>query len=291
MVRRRSRRRAAVAAALLLAAVPARAESDLALPFPDPLGTFRGVIHDRDGVPIGVNVVENVLRESGRVYLRSEASVDGEPGNSLEAELEPIPGNERRLRPVWQRTRMPASGGGGLIDFHVDHRARRATLQARRRARAGDRSRRRRAHRERGDESRPEAARSRRRRGGELPDAALRGLEDHRRRGGARPRQPRRGARGDAPRTSTSAAAHSPACSSASCPTSASGCGQRRPTSGSPTGSRCIATARRSRSSARGSTRRPIWRRAESPPERPRRGRALTRCARSARRRPPASRR
>ena len=77
MVRRRSRRRAAVAAALLLAALPARAESDLALPFPDPFGTFRGVIHDPDGRAIGVNVVENVLRESGRVYLRSEAGVDG----------------------------------------------------------------------------------------------------------------------------------------------------------------------------------------------------------------------
>jgi hypothetical protein len=70
-----------------------------------------------------------VLRESGRVYLRSEASVEGEPGNSLEAELEPIPSSERRLRPVWQRTRMPASGGGGLIDLYLDHRAKRATCK------------------------------------------------------------------------------------------------------------------------------------------------------------------
>jgi len=119
--------RSALACALLLAAGSARAESDLALPIPDPLGTFRGVIHDHDGAAIGVNVVQNLLREDGRVYLRSEASVAAEPGNLLEAELEPIPGSDRLLRPVWQRTRMPARGGGELIDLFVDHRSHRAT--------------------------------------------------------------------------------------------------------------------------------------------------------------------
>jgi len=125
-MRRRGRRRTLPAAWLLLAA-SARAESDLALPYPDPLGTFRGVIHDAGGRAIGENVVQNLLRESGRVYLRSEASVEGEPGNLLEAELEPIPGRDQMLRPVWQRTRMLATDGAEFLDLHVDHGAQRAT--------------------------------------------------------------------------------------------------------------------------------------------------------------------
>lgn len=126
---------AATAAALLAAAAllgfsaPARAESDLAVPFPDPLGTFRGVVLDRDGRAIGENVVQNLLRESGRVYLRSEASIEGAPGNLLEAELEPIPGSAGLLRPVWQRTLMPTRAGEELMEFYVDHRERRARCE------------------------------------------------------------------------------------------------------------------------------------------------------------------
>ena len=126
---RRVVRKIALAAALLLTAAPARGESALALAFPDPLGTFRGVVHDRDGRAIGVNVVQNLLRESGRVYLRSETSIAGAPGNFFEAELEPIPGSEQRLRPVWQRTRMPTRAGDELMDLYVDHRTRRARCE------------------------------------------------------------------------------------------------------------------------------------------------------------------
>lgn len=125
----RSKARSALAAALLVLAAPAWAESNLALPFPDPLGTFRGVIHDRDGRPIGVNVVRNELRDNGRVYLRSEATIAGTPGNLLEAELEPIPGDEQHLRPVWQRTRMPTRAGNALMGLYIDHGERRARCE------------------------------------------------------------------------------------------------------------------------------------------------------------------
>jgi hypothetical protein len=111
-------------AAALLCAGPARAQSRLAVPLPEPLGTFRGVVHARDGRPIGENVVQSLLREDGRVLLRSEARIDGAPGNLLEAELEPIPGNARLLRPLWQRTRMPTRAGGAPTELFVDHRAR-----------------------------------------------------------------------------------------------------------------------------------------------------------------------
>jgi hypothetical protein len=124
-----SRLRAALALALLSLASPARGESELALRFPDPLGTFRGVIHDRDGHPIGVNEVQNVLRDSGHFYLRSEARIEGTPGNLLEAELEPITGSAQLLRPLWQRTRMPMRAGDGLMELTVDHRARRARCE------------------------------------------------------------------------------------------------------------------------------------------------------------------
>ena len=42
----------ALAAALLLGALPGHAESALSLRFPDPVGTFRGIVHDREGRPI-----------------------------------------------------------------------------------------------------------------------------------------------------------------------------------------------------------------------------------------------
>jgi hypothetical protein len=119
----------ALAAGLLLVAPLAHAESGLALLFPDPLGTFRGVIHDRDGKPIGVNVVSNERHDDGLVTLRSEAIIDGTPGNTLEAALEPIPGNEGRLRPVWQHTRMLTSDGKGMMGLRVDHRARTARCE------------------------------------------------------------------------------------------------------------------------------------------------------------------
>jgi hypothetical protein len=118
-----------LAAALLGSAVPARAESSLSLAFPDPLGSFRGVVLDREGRAIGENVVENVLREDGRVYLRSEARIPGTPGNLLEAELEPIPGDAGRLRPVWQRSLIPMRSGTELAETWVDHRARRARCE------------------------------------------------------------------------------------------------------------------------------------------------------------------
>jgi hypothetical protein len=118
-----------VVALVVLAAAPARGESALALLAPDPPGTFRGVIHDRDGRAIGVNVVQNLQRENGRFYLRSEASIDGGYGNLLEAELEPIPGNEERLRPVWQRTRLPTRVGAEHMELYVDHAAQRARCE------------------------------------------------------------------------------------------------------------------------------------------------------------------
>jgi hypothetical protein len=114
------------AAALLAVAGAANAQSDLAVPFPDPLGTFRGVVHDTSGRAIGENVVQNLLREDGRVYLRSEARIEGVAGNLLEAELEPIPERAGLLRPVWQRTRMPTRAGDEVMDLFVDHRARTA---------------------------------------------------------------------------------------------------------------------------------------------------------------------
>lgn len=120
----------ALVAAMLLASAPARAESDLAVPFPDPLGTFRSVIHDREGRAIGENVVQSLVREGGRVYLRSEARIEGAPGNLLEAELEPIPGAARLLRPVWQRTLIPERTGEELVETWVDHLARRARCEA-----------------------------------------------------------------------------------------------------------------------------------------------------------------
>lgn len=119
---RTARARASLLALALLAAAPAAgAESALAVLPPDPFGTFRGVVHDEAGRAIGENVVENLRRADGSVYLRSEARVSGEPGNVLEAELEPIPGSER-LRPLWQRTRMPLAGGAGEVELQVDHR-------------------------------------------------------------------------------------------------------------------------------------------------------------------------
>lgn len=129
MARGPALRAALLAAALLGSAAPARAESDLALAFPDPLGTFRGVILDREGRAIGENVVQNLLREDGRVYLRSEARIAGTPGNLLEAELEPIPGDAGRLRPVWQRTLMPMRSGRDVAETWVDHRARQARCE------------------------------------------------------------------------------------------------------------------------------------------------------------------
>jgi hypothetical protein len=118
-----------LAAALLCAALGgvARAESGLAVPFPDPLGTFRGVVVDRAGRPIGENVVQNLLREDGRVMLRSEARIEGTSGHLLEAELEPIAGSAGLLRPVWQRTRMPTRAGDALMDLFVDHHGRRGS--------------------------------------------------------------------------------------------------------------------------------------------------------------------
>jgi hypothetical protein len=112
------------AAALLVIGGAAGAQSGLSVPFPDPLGTFRGVVHDRSGRAIGENVVQNLLREDGRVYLRSEARIEGSAGNLLEAELEPIPERAGLLRPVWQRTRMPTRAGDQRMDLFVDHRAR-----------------------------------------------------------------------------------------------------------------------------------------------------------------------
>jgi hypothetical protein len=69
----RRTKRTVFAAALLVAAGAARAESGLAVPVPDPLGVFRGLVHDRSGRVIGENVVENRRHEDGRVVLRSEA--------------------------------------------------------------------------------------------------------------------------------------------------------------------------------------------------------------------------
>jgi hypothetical protein len=63
------------------------------------------------------------------VYLRSEARIPGTPGNLLEAELEPIPGDAGRLRPVWQRTLMPMRSGTELAETWVDHRARRGRCE------------------------------------------------------------------------------------------------------------------------------------------------------------------
>jgi hypothetical protein len=114
-----------LALALLSIAPPAPAESQLTLAAPDPLGSFRGVVHDSEGRALGENRVENVLRADGRVYLRSEARVAGEPGNLLEAELEPIPGSAL-FRPLWQRTVMPLAGGRGQVELRVDHRTGRA---------------------------------------------------------------------------------------------------------------------------------------------------------------------
>jgi hypothetical protein len=123
----RRRRWSLLSAALCCAlAGAARAQTGLGVPFPDPLGTFRGVVVDRDGRAIGENVVQNLLREDGRVYLRSEARIEGTAGNLLEAELEPIPGRAGLLRPIWQRTRMPTRAGDQLMDLFVDHRRRRA---------------------------------------------------------------------------------------------------------------------------------------------------------------------
>jgi len=120
-----TRRLGLLALAALLLAPAARAGSALAVLPPDPFGSFRGVVHDAAGRAIGENRVENLRRADGTVYLRSEARVTGEPGNLLEAELEPIPGSER-LRPLWQRTRMPLAGGEGEVELHVDHRMGRA---------------------------------------------------------------------------------------------------------------------------------------------------------------------
>lgn len=128
-MRRRSATAAALLAAALLCAAPARAESDLAVPFPDPLGTFRGVIHDREGRAIGENLVQSLVREGGRVYVRSEARIEGTPGNLLEAELEPFPGAAGLLRPVWQRTLIPERTGQELVETWVDHRAQRARCE------------------------------------------------------------------------------------------------------------------------------------------------------------------
>ena len=118
----------ALLAAALGMAAPAHADSALAVPFPDPLGTFRGLVHDRDGRAIGENVVQNLRRDGGRVYLRSEARIAGASANLLEAELEPIPGRAGLLRPVWQRTLMPMRAGE-LVETYVDHLGRRARCE------------------------------------------------------------------------------------------------------------------------------------------------------------------
>jgi hypothetical protein len=124
---RRCAGRRALAALLALAAASARAESELALPVPD-AGTFRGAILDEAGRVLGVNVIENAPGAAGGYHLRSEARLDGLPGNLLEAALEPIPGGDGRLRAVWQRTRMPTSEGD-LVELFVDHRNARARCE------------------------------------------------------------------------------------------------------------------------------------------------------------------
>jgi hypothetical protein len=111
---------AGLAGGALALATAARAESTLAVDYPDTFGVIPAATYDVERHRVGKAhlVVEEL--DDGRVRMFSESGFTAGPRTVLTALLEPV-GDEHKLRPVLQQSRSFDASGAALGVLTIDH--------------------------------------------------------------------------------------------------------------------------------------------------------------------------